>query len=103
MRMAPRRHKVSPHFFLEDKPSHQSVRFGGRYISIRRLSEAHNLDHGYLSRIFNGSRKPTLTYLETITTAMGISVDDFRQYVADRKAELEEKRRRYLEPLDPAV
>lgn len=95
--MAPRRHKVGPTFFLENKPSHQSVRFGGRYISIRRLSEAHHLDHGYLSRIFNGSRKPTLTYLEIITNALGITVDEFREYVADRQAELEAKRRRYLE------
>lgn len=80
-----------PQAYIEDDPTHQSVRFGGRYVSLARLSEDLNIDHGYLSRIFSGVRMPSIPYLQRVATALRMSIPDFLECVADRKAQIREK------------
>lgn len=88
---------VGPRAYLEDRPSHQSVRLSGRYINIKRLSYDLDMDHSYVTRIISGERaNPSYAYLKRIADAFLMTVDELVAAIADRKQERDTELRRRL-------
>lgn len=86
--------RVGPRRYLEDNPTAGSVRFGGRYINLKRLAEGEDMNHSYLSYILSGERTPTFKYATKIVEALGLcGLDELFDCIADRKAELKQRRR----------
>lgn len=53
------------------------MRFNGKYINLRFMADTYDLDHGYLSRIFNNKRVPSVSYARIIAKALHMQYDDF--------------------------
>jgi transcriptional regulator with XRE-family HTH domain len=87
---------VGPRAFLEDKPTPQSIKLGGRYINMLKLSEATGFSHSYVSRILAGKRSPTIPYLRKVAEALYMTVDDLLECIEDRRIELEQRRQEQL-------
>lgn len=88
---------VGPRAYLEERPSHQSVRLSGRYINIKRLSYDLDMDHSYVTRIISGERaNPSYAYLKRIADAFLMTVDELVAAIADRKQERDTELRRRL-------
>ena len=58
----------------EDRPR-GFITFGSQHVSIHRLAREHDLDYGYLWRIFKGGQMPSLTYADKLSEILGISID----------------------------
>lgn len=87
--------RVGPRRYLEDNPTPQTVRFGGRYINLKRMAEGEDMNHSYLSYILSGKRTPALEYAEKIVEALGLTgLDELFECIRDRKDEL--RKRRYV-------
>lgn len=82
---------VGPRAYLEARPTAQTVKLGGRYINIQLLAEENGLDHGYVSRIVNGKRTPSIDYLTRIAAALKMERDELLFAIALRKDELHQK------------
>lgn len=61
--------------YLVSKPTPQSVKFRGEYINLKQISLDLGLNHSYLSRIFGGTRLPSVEYAKKLAPAFNISVD----------------------------
>lgn len=94
--MATAQRKVGPRSCIEDKPTHQSIRFGGRFISLIQLAEQEGLNHSYLSRIFSGERRAGVDYLERIAGGLGMGLEEFRASLKELIAERTVTTRRRL-------
>lgn len=68
---------TGPFGCLDRHPTAQSIRFNGKYINLKEMSRLYNLDHGYLSRIFNKHRIPSIAYAKTIAKALHMQYEDF--------------------------
>lgn len=68
---------IGPWGCLDRHPTAQSIRFNGKYINLKEMSRLHDLDHGYLSRIFNQKRIPSIAYAKVIAKALHMQYDDF--------------------------
>jgi transcriptional regulator with XRE-family HTH domain len=90
-----RRH--GPRGCLEENPTHQSLRLGGRYISLVKLSKTTGFDHGYLSYCFSGKRTPSVPNLRAIVAALGMGIDEFLAALDVRLAELKSKQDKDIE------
>lgn len=60
---------------LEETPSSKTIRLGGRFINMTRLSE-YGFDHGYLSYILSGQRTPSIPYATRVAKCLGILDDE---------------------------
>lgn len=72
---------------IEEHPTTQTIKLGGRYISLRRLQAYTGIDEGYLSRMMNGKRDPTLMKLGValqIAAALGMSIDELIEALLER-------------------
>ncbi len=78
---------------FEQSPNTQTVKFAGKHINLSAIARAQNLNVSYLSRIFRGERRPSLTYCTAIAAMLGMTLDDFVQGLDERcravKAEIE--------------
>lgn len=77
---------------FEKSPNAQTVRFGGKFINLSAIARAQGLDVSYLSRIFAGTRTPTLPYCIKIAAMLGMSLDDFVEGLRIRAKEIHEGR-----------
>lgn len=67
----------APRHCIENHPTSQSIRFGGVYINLTAISRRDPaLTHSYLSRVFNGGRRPSYRLAQRIAKALGMSTDD---------------------------
>lgn len=90
-------HAIGPRAYLEDSPSHQSVRLGGRYINLKRLAEEQDLDPSYVTRIISGERpNPSLSYLQKIADALGMTIDNLLTAIRERQEQRATERARRL-------
>ncbi len=55
----------------------KSVRFNGRPINLRRLSEDSGISLSHVSRILSGKRDPSLSVLIRLGGALGMTPDEF--------------------------
>lgn len=74
-----------PHYFIEDTPHRNTILLAGRHINITLLSQDCKVDAGYISRILNGKRRASVDTLGSIASSLGMSLDDFRQAIAERQ------------------
>lgn len=61
-------------------PNAQSVRFLGKAINLTEIAEYYPdipIDHGFLSRVFRGLRRPGLRKSRLIATALGMDLESF--------------------------
>lgn len=75
-----------PRAYLETRPTFRSVKFGGRFINLKEMARCEHMEHSYLTRVINGSRRPSLEYLSRIVAALQMTTDDFLACVEERKA-----------------
>lgn len=66
-----KRRVAGPTKCLDENPSSQSIRLGGRFINLARLAER-GLDHGYVSRILSAERTPSIPYATKLAKELGI-------------------------------
>lgn len=90
-----RRH--GPRGCLEEKPTHQSIRLGGRYISLAKLHIATGFDHGYLSYVFSGKRSPSTPNARIIAQHLQMSLDEMLMAIDVRVSELAAKSDRSMD------
>jgi transcriptional regulator with XRE-family HTH domain len=90
------RTRCGPISCLEHKPTHKTIRLGGRYISLTLIEREMGLDHGYVSYIFSGKRIPSIPYAEKLADALGMTLDDLLWAIRQRRKELDEKYQRQL-------
>jgi len=83
--------RQGPRNCLEIHPTHQSIKFAGRFISLTHISRKYHLTHGYLSRIFRGERRPSFAYAEKISEALGMTLSDFLAFLEEHLAQLAEQ------------
>ena len=69
---------------LETSPTRQSIRLAGRFISLTKLESRGGFDTGYTSRIFNGTRAPSLAYATRLANALGMTRDDLLAAIEER-------------------
>lgn len=100
--MAHRKRPLAPTRCLDDEPTSKTIRLGGRFVNITRLSE-YGMDHGYLSYILSGERTPSVAYGKKIARCLGILRDDgepdlegLLSLIADRRLQLDMEHRRKL-------
>lgn len=74
-----------PRAFRELRPTEQTVSLGGHAINLVKLSEALDIDHGYLSRVCSGKRVPSLPYVQAVSTALGWTIQQLLDAIAARK------------------
>lgn len=67
---------TGPYGCLDRRPTSQSIKFNGRYINLKEMSRLYDLDHGYLSRIFNQLRIPSIAYAKVISKALHMQYED---------------------------
>lgn len=91
------RKAVGPRACLEYKPTHQSIRFAGRYISLVKLANEGGFDHGYLSYVFQGKRMPSIDYALRIAKCLGMGLEEWLEAIALRRAELKAAQDKQLE------
>ncbi len=75
---------------FEKAPNAQTVRFAGKFINLSAIARAQGLDVSYLSRIFAGTRVPTLPYCIKIAAMLGLTLDEYVEAMEVRKRELKE-------------
>lgn len=68
---------TGPWACLDKHPTNQSIRFNGKYINLKEMSRLYDLDHGYLSRIFNKKRIPSIAYAKVVSKALHMQYEDF--------------------------
>lgn len=68
---------TGPFGCLDKHPTAQSIKFSGKYINLKEMSRVYDLDHGYLSRIFNRKRVPSIAYAKIIAKALHMTYEDF--------------------------
>lgn len=64
-----------------EKPNPQTFRFAGRFINLSEIARQNGMDPSHLSRIFRGERQPTITYCRKISLALGLTVDQFLDFL----------------------
>lgn len=64
-----------------EKPNPQTFKFAGRFINLSELGRQNDMDPSHLSRIFRGERTPTVPYCRKISRALGITVDQFLNFL----------------------
>lgn len=72
---------------IEEHPTTQTIKLGGRYIALRRLCTYTGVDEAYLSRILAGKRDPmrmSIGMALQISAALGMSIDELIQAILDR-------------------
>lgn len=74
---------------LDRKTTSTTVVLAGRAINLLALSRAQGIDHGYLSRIMRGTRRPSIDMAERIAAGLGMGLEDFLQARRDRIIHLE--------------
>lgn len=94
--MSPVTRRVGPRACIEENPTHQTIRFGGRSISLIELAKQGGLNHSYLSRIFAGKRRAGVDYLERVAEVLGMGLEEFRaclkELVIQRNLKAEQQR-----------
>lgn len=70
-----RKRPLAPTRCLDENPTSKSIRLGGRFINLMRLSE-YGMDHGYLSYILSGDRVPSVSYGRKIAKCLGIFTEE---------------------------
>lgn len=85
---------------IEDHPTSQTIKLGGKYIAQRRLSAYTGVDQAYLSRMLAGKRDPmrmSVGLCLQIAAALGMSIDELLWAIVERAEKLnQEKVRRQL-------
>jgi transcriptional regulator with XRE-family HTH domain len=87
---------------IEKHPNSKTVKFGGRFISIRAIARAQGVDKGYISRVFQGKRGLTLDGarklaailamdLNTFCEALDNSIDEYNKVQAILSKQLESR------------
>ncbi len=76
----------TPNRCLETKPQAHSVLFCGQFISLTMLSSVTGLGLSYLSRIFGGSRQPSLASTKKIASGLGMSNGAFIKGLEEHQA-----------------
>lgn len=89
-------HYVGPRAYLEDHPTAQSIKLGGRYINAKKLAVDQNLCHSYVTRILNGQRPASISYYQIIATALCMGLEELIDSINDRREELTERAQRRL-------
>lgn len=78
---------------FENNPTTQSVLFGDSFVNLRGIERVTSIAHASLSRIFSGSRKPTLDQALILSRCLGFSsVDEFMSRLRDHFQQIERKR-----------
>jgi transcriptional regulator with XRE-family HTH domain len=62
---------------IEHKPTPQSVCFNGTYLNLSALARDSDVHPSTVSRIFNGTRKPSLNAARKLSMSLGMSLDEF--------------------------
>lgn len=78
---------------IEEHPTTQTIRLGGKYISLRRLSRYTGVDEAYMSKMMAGKRDPmrmSLGVALQIAAALGMSLDELIQAIVERARELQQ-------------
>lgn len=76
---------------IEEHPTTKTIQLGGRYISLRRLSNYTGVDEAYMSRMLAGKRDPmrmSVGLMLQIASALGMSIDELIQAIVERAAQL---------------
>lgn len=75
---------------LELRPTSQSIKLAGVYISLVAVCDKGGFDHGYLSHIVAGKRWDCrLSYFMRIANCLGMSVDGLIVAIKERELALE--------------
>jgi len=80
---------------IEDHPTTQTIKLGGKYIALRRLCNYTGVDEAYMSRMLAGKRDPmrmSVGLMLQIASALGMSIDDLIQAILERAAKLKQDR-----------
>lgn len=91
---------------IEEHPTTQTIKLGGRYIALRRLAAYTGVDEAYMSRMLAGKRDPmrmSVGLAFQISAALGMSVDELMQAIVERAAMLKQrnvKARIFVEYMD---
>lgn len=80
-------HTLGPRAYLEDRPTAQSIKLGGRFINAKNLAEGEGLCHSHVTRVLNGDRPCSVEYLQKLASALLMSVDDLLEAIHDRKTD----------------
>ena len=62
---------------IEQHPNTQTIRFGNLFVNMSAIARSQNVDKSYLSRVFAGKRRPSLTHSQKIAAMLGMSLDEF--------------------------
>lgn len=88
---------------LAATPNSKTVRFLGRWINLSEIERVGGLNHGYVSNILQGKRKPSIDVYKQLATTLGMMDDNgdpdlnsLLRGIEERTAELEEQYRRRL-------
>lgn len=81
--------RLGPRACFTRRPTFRTIRFCGRYISLREISWKAGLAQGHASKVFTGQRRLTLNLAEKISTALDMPLEDFivalREHLTSRK------------------
>lgn len=81
----------APRAYLDENPTHQSIRLGGRFINAKRMALDLNIERTHLTRIFAGERTPSLDLLRRIARAFGMTMEDLLECIEERRQYLLKK------------
>jgi transcriptional regulator with XRE-family HTH domain len=73
---------LSPKRCIQKRPSKQTIRFAGEYISLSQLARETTVDVSTLSRVLAGKRNPSLDVAKKMAPALGMTIDDFLHSLA---------------------
>lgn len=88
---------------IEEHPTSQTLKIGGKYIALRRLASYTGVDEAYMSRMLNGKRDPmrmSVGVAAQIAAALGMSIDELIQAIFERievRARYQTKAQMFLE------
>lgn len=66
----------------------QSISFNGEKLNLSDLGRTLCLDHSYLSRIFSGTRNPSIHVAQRIARTLGMDLPEFLTAIESRRRTL---------------
>lgn len=79
-----------PVHFIDEHPQRHSIYLREVCISLTAISSSHGFDLGYLSKIMRGKAVPSVPYLDRLSRALGMTMDNLMAAIDEHCQELSE-------------
>ncbi len=76
---------TGPKAFIVTEPNSISVEFGGTYVALSDLARSQGLSIPHVSRVLRGTREPSVNIMLKLSSALGMTLDDFVAAIQERK------------------